>query len=126
MALFTKEAKEWKSLLAKSKRHGVSVRRVGPANVSFGGDVYAQLGTGRATEIMDARIKIKKRSPESGRYWGRFKVGGKWSSLWHLIAGATSRDDAFGKFVKNTRYMPHEIQITTREPKRYAGRNPRG
>ena len=55
------EQKEWTSLRAKSKRHGISVRRVGPANVVFGKDVYAQLGTGRATTIMDARIKVKKK-----------------------------------------------------------------
>lgn len=61
VGLSKKEAKEWRSLKAKSKRHKIPVRRVGPANVTFGGDVYAQLGTGRATSIMDARIKIKKR-----------------------------------------------------------------
>jgi len=60
MALSKKEAKEWKSLQSKSKRYGIKVKRVGPANVTFGGDVYAQLGTGRATSIMNARIKIKK------------------------------------------------------------------
>lgn len=61
MALSKKEAREWKSLLAKSKRHGIPVKRVGLANVQFGKGVYAQLGTGRATMIMDARIKVKKR-----------------------------------------------------------------
>ena len=65
MALLKKELKEWISLQSKSKRHGISVKRVGPANVVFkqkifGGEVYAQLGTGRATEIMDARVKVKK------------------------------------------------------------------
>jgi len=66
MALTKKEAKEWRSLQAKSKRHGVIVKRAGPANVvfpksrAFGGNVYAQLGTGRATEIMDARVKVWK------------------------------------------------------------------
>uniref|UniRef100_A0A6H2A5B0 Uncharacterized protein n=1 Tax=viral metagenome TaxID=1070528 RepID=A0A6H2A5B0_9ZZZZ len=60
MALTKKEAREWKSLQAKSKRHGVPVTRVGPANVMFGKDLYAQLGTGRATMIMDARVKVKK------------------------------------------------------------------
>ena len=63
--LSAKELREWISLKAKGKRHNVSVRRVGPANVLFGGrgfgKVYAQLGTGRATEIMDARVKVKKR-----------------------------------------------------------------
>jgi len=60
MALTKKEAREWKSLQAKSKRHGVPVTRVGPANVSFSKGIYAQLGTGRATMIMDARVKVKK------------------------------------------------------------------
>ena len=64
MALSKKEMKEWRSLYAKSKRHGISIRRAGPANVvfpqskRFGGEIYAQLGTGRATEIMDARIDV--------------------------------------------------------------------
>jgi len=61
MALSKSEAREWRSLQAKSKRHGIPIRRVGPANVRFGSGVYAQLGTGRATTIMDAKIKIKKR-----------------------------------------------------------------
>lgn len=65
MALLKKELKEWTSLQGKSKRHGISVKRVGPANVvfsqkMFGGAVSAQLGSGRATEIMDARVKVKK------------------------------------------------------------------
>ena len=66
MALTKKEAREWKSLQAKSKRHGVPVKRVGPTNVEFGKDVYAQLGTGHATMIMDARVKVKK---SRGRKW---------------------------------------------------------
>lgn len=61
MTLLKNEAKEWRSLKAKSKRHHIPVHRVGPANVQFGRGVYAQLGTSRATTIMDARIKIKKR-----------------------------------------------------------------
>ena len=61
MALSKREAKEWKSLQAKSKRHGIPIKRVGPANVRFSPTVYAQLGTGRATAIMDARIKVKER-----------------------------------------------------------------
>ncbi len=61
MALTKKEAKEWRSLQGKSKRHGIKVKRVGPANVTFGGNVYAQLGIGTATMIMDARIKVKKK-----------------------------------------------------------------
>ncbi len=55
------ELKEWVSLKAKSKRHRIAIRRVGPANVKFGNNVFAQLGTGRATMIMDARIKVKKK-----------------------------------------------------------------
>jgi hypothetical protein len=67
MALLKGEAKEWRSLQGKQKRHHIAVERVGPANVvfppskTFGGKVYAQLGTGRATEIMNARIKVKSR-----------------------------------------------------------------
>jgi len=56
------------------------------------------------------------------RYWGRFKIGGKWSDLWHLIPGAKSKDEALGKFIKNTRFKPNEVQITDKEPKRYAGK----
>ena len=55
------EQKEWVSLQAKSKRYGIAIKRVGPANVKFGDNIYAQLGTGRATMIMDARIKVKKK-----------------------------------------------------------------
>lgn len=67
MALSKKEASEWRSLQAKSKRHGIKVRRVGPANVVFGNvnkenPVYAQLGTGSATDIMDARVKVSKKA----------------------------------------------------------------
>ena len=67
MGLSKGESKEWASLKAKSKRHKISVKRIGPANVTFGGNVYAQLGTGHATEIMDARIKVKKYR-KSARY----------------------------------------------------------
>lgn len=55
------------------------------------------------------------------RYWGRFKIGRKWSDLWHLIP-ASSRNEALGKFIKNTHYKASEIQITTKEPAKYAGR----
>lgn len=55
------EAKEWKSLRSKSKRHGIPVKRTGPANVRFDDKVYAQLGTGKATMIMDARVRLKKK-----------------------------------------------------------------
>ena len=60
MALTKREAKEWVSLKAKSKRYGIRVKRVGPANVLFSGGVYAQLGTGQATGIMNARINVNK------------------------------------------------------------------
>ena len=60
MALTKKEAKEWASVRAKGKRHHIGVKRVGPANVVFSDGVYAQLGTGTATSIMDARIKVKQ------------------------------------------------------------------
>ena len=56
------------------------------------------------------------------RYWGRFKIGGKWSNLWHLIPDATNKDNAFGKFIKGTRFKGNEVQITTKEPKKWAGR----
>ena len=61
--LSKKEAREWASLRAKSKRHSIPVKRVSLANsnVVFSGGVYAQLGTGHATSIMDARIKVKKK-----------------------------------------------------------------
>lgn len=55
------EAKEWKHIRAKSRRHGIPVKRVGPANVRFDDKVYAQLGTGRATLIMNARIRLKQK-----------------------------------------------------------------
>ena len=60
--LSKREAKEWKSLRAKSKRHGIPIKRVGPANVRFGNSKgYNQLGTGTATTQMDAKIKLKKK-----------------------------------------------------------------
>lgn len=62
MKLFKNELKEWKSLLAKARKHKIKIKRIGPANIIFEKDVYAQLGTGRATSIMDAKIKIKKRN----------------------------------------------------------------
>ena len=67
MALMKSEQKEWASVRAKGKRNRIAVRRVGPANVVFpksklfGREVYAQLGTGRATTIMDARIKVRNK-----------------------------------------------------------------
>jgi len=65
--LFPNELKEWKSLQRKSKKYKIPVKRVGPANVTFGKDVYAQLGTGKATIIMDAKIRIKKASKSKRR-----------------------------------------------------------
>jgi len=56
------ESKEWKSIYAKSKRHKIPIKRIkGTANIRFDEKIYAQLGTGRATTIMDARIRLKKR-----------------------------------------------------------------
>ena len=56
------------------------------------------------------------------RFWGRFKISGKWSTLWHIIPGAGNRDEAFRKFISNTRFRANEVQITDREPKKWAGR----
>lgn len=67
MSLSKSEMKEWRSLQAKSRRHHIAVKRVGPANVRFDKDVYAQLGTGHATTIMDARIEVKKLRKSVGR-----------------------------------------------------------
>jgi len=61
MGLMDYEQKEWTSIRKKSKRHKIPVKRTGPANVSFGEGVYAQLGLGRATMIMDARVRLKKK-----------------------------------------------------------------
>lgn len=60
--LTSKEAREWKSLQAKGKRNRISIRRVSVknSNVVFGDGIYAQLGTGHATDIMDAKITVKK------------------------------------------------------------------
>lgn len=68
--LSKEEQKEWTSLQGKSKRNGIAVKRVSsrnsnvifPANKKYGWpEVYAQLGTGRATMIMDGRIAVKKK-----------------------------------------------------------------
>lgn len=61
MVLTKSEMREWRSISAKAKRHRIGVRRVGPANVKFQSGVYAQLGTGRATGIINAKIAIKKK-----------------------------------------------------------------
>jgi len=67
------------------------------------------------------------------RYWGRFKIGGKWSSLWHLITVSdgrggyrhvSSKEEALGAMLKGTRFNPKEVQITMRKPAKYAGREP--
>lgn len=63
-------------------------------------------------------------------YWGRFKVGGKWDNIWHLIyKGVTSprfpkdMHEARQWFMHNTRFTNKEVQITDKEPKHWAGRN---
>jgi hypothetical protein len=56
------------------------------------------------------------------KYWGRYKIGGKWSTTWHQINGVLNHNEAYGKFIKGTRFKPSEIQITTKEPKKYAGK----
>lgn len=60
MSLMKIEQKEWTSLKRKSKIHGIPIFRNG-ANAVFDKDVYAQLGNGRASEIMNARIRLKKK-----------------------------------------------------------------
>ena len=61
MGLMKNEAKEWKSLKAKARKYDIKVDRIpGNSNVSFSEDVYAQLGTGSATRIIDAKIRLKK------------------------------------------------------------------
>lgn len=42
---------------------------VGPANVSFGKAGYAQLGTGRAKEILTARKNLKNKYPNRFFDW---------------------------------------------------------
>jgi hypothetical protein len=59
--LLPDEAKEWKSLKAKSVKYKIPIKRVGAANVAFDDKIIVQLGTMSDTQIMDARIKIKKR-----------------------------------------------------------------
>ena len=67
MPLSKSEMKEWRSIYGKSRRHHIPVKLISDiSKVKFGktalfSEVYAQLGTGRATGIMDARIKIKKK-----------------------------------------------------------------
>ncbi len=48
-------------------------------------------------------------------FWGRFKIGRKFSDTWHRIP-ANSMDEAVGKFLKNTRFTLQEIQVTTKTP----------
>ena len=65
MPLSKSEMKEWRSIYGKSRRHHIPVKLISDiSKVKFGktalfSEVYAQLGTGRATEIMNARIKVK-------------------------------------------------------------------
>ena len=61
MVLSASEKREWKSVLKKSRKHKIFVKRTGPANVYFESGVYTQLGVGQATRIMDARIRLKKK-----------------------------------------------------------------
>jgi hypothetical protein len=66
--LFANEQKEWNSLKKKSANWGIPITLIkGTANVVFRDGVYAQLGTGRATMIMDARITIQKRNKRERR-----------------------------------------------------------
>jgi len=57
------ELREWRSLKYKSKKYKIPIKRVSlkNSNVSFGKGIYRQLGTGTATTIMNAKIKLKKR-----------------------------------------------------------------
>lgn len=64
MVLTSSESREFKSLKSKSKKYHISIKRIGPANVKFSDGTYAQLGTGSATKIMDARIRLKKTYPK--------------------------------------------------------------
>jgi len=57
------EQKEWDQLAIKSQKHGIGIKRVGPANIVFPDGIYAQLGNGNANVIMDARISLKKKYP---------------------------------------------------------------
>jgi hypothetical protein len=67
MGLLPNELKEWIGLKKKSKKYGIKIKRVGPANISFGktglggSELWTQLGTGRATRIMNARINLLKK-----------------------------------------------------------------
>ena len=67
--LSPKEAAEWRAIQSLSKKHGIPASRVGPANVSFGGGVYAQLGTGVGKGIMKAKVDVtkKRKSRKKGR-----------------------------------------------------------
>jgi hypothetical protein len=49
-------------------------------------------------------------------YYGRFKHGRTWSKTWHRIP-AQSKNEAIGKFIKDTKYTVAEIQIVSKEPK---------
>jgi hypothetical protein len=54
------EIRVWQSLQAKGRRHGIAIKLIPDlSKVRFGDGLHANLG-GSATEIMDARIKVKK------------------------------------------------------------------
>lgn len=61
MTLTKSEQKEWTSVKAKAKRNHIEVKRNDIGKVFFPNGVVAQLGTGRATEIIDALIKVKNK-----------------------------------------------------------------
>ena len=69
-ALDKRQQREWANISAKAKRHGIKVKRSGYATVYPDGTTV-QLGSGRATEVMNARIIISKR--EGRRYVNRAK-----------------------------------------------------
>lgn len=64
--LLPEEKKEFENLLRKSKRYNIPIERVSESNsnVRFSPTVYAQLGTGSASEIMAARIRLKKKKQD--------------------------------------------------------------
>jgi hypothetical protein len=59
MVLMKEEKKEWAYIRNQAKQNKLTAYRVGPANVRFGKGVYAQLGTGTGTRIIDARVRLK-------------------------------------------------------------------
>lgn len=61
MTLTKNEQKEWTSVKAKANRNRIRVKRNDIGMVFFPYGVVAQLGTGRATEIIDALIWEKRK-----------------------------------------------------------------